>query len=68
MKQQDHLQLSKRLFSEMEAATYLGRTVWAVREMRYAGKLPFVKDGRRVLFDILDLDRWIEKTKTQFTY
>ncbi len=60
--------LEKRLYTEKEAAKYLGRSVWAIREMRYAGKLPFVKDGKRVLFDVLDLNVWIEKSKTQFTY
>ena len=60
--------IAKRLLNEKEAANYLGRSVWGIREMRYAGKLPFVKDGRRVLFDILDLDAWIERTKTQYRY
>jgi len=64
----DPLKLTKRLLSEKETAVYLGRSVWSIREMRYAGKLPFVKDGKRVLFDILDLDSWIDKSKTQFTY
>lgn len=62
------LQMTKRLLNEKEAAKYLSRSVWGIREMRYAGKLPFVKDGRTVRFDIHDLDAWIEKSKTQFTY
>ena len=62
----DPLKLTKRLLSEKEAATYLGRSLWAVREMRYAGKLSFIKDGKRVLFDVLDLNDWIEKSKIQF--
>jgi len=61
----DPLQLSKRLFSEKEAAQYLGRSLWAVREMRYRGKLPFIKDGKRILFDILDLNTWIADSKTR---
>lgn len=64
----DPLKLIKRLLSEKETAVYLGRSVWSIREMRYAGKLPFVKDGKRVLFDILDLNSWIDKSKTHFTY
>jgi excisionase family DNA binding protein len=58
---------SKRLYSIKEAGEYLGRTVWAVREMIWAGKLPIVKDGKRILLDIHDMDSWIEKNKTQFT-
>jgi excisionase family DNA binding protein len=60
--------LNKRLYSIKEASQYLGRTVWAVREMLWAGKLPYVKDGRRILLDIQDMDLWIEKNKTQFTF
>jgi len=61
----DTLQLPKRLYSEKETAKYLGRSVWAVREMRYAGKIRYIKDGKLVRFDILDLDAWIEKSKKQ---
>ncbi len=60
--------LNKRLYSLKEAALYLGRTVWAVREMLWAGKIPFVRDGRRILLDINDMDSWIEKSKTTFPY
>jgi excisionase family DNA binding protein len=60
--------LNKRLYSIKEASLYLGRSVWAVREMLWAGKLPYVKDGRRILLDIRDMESWIEKNKTQFTY
>jgi excisionase family DNA binding protein len=59
-------QLSKRLYNIKEAAVYLGRTEWAVRGMIFAGKLSCVKDGRRVLLDIRDMDAWIERSKTQF--
>jgi len=59
---------AKRLYGIPEAAIYLGRTPCAVREMLWAGKLPYVKDGRRVHVDIRDMDAWIEKRKTIFTY
>jgi excisionase family DNA binding protein len=58
----------KRLFSIPEAGYYLGRTVWAVREMIYAGKLPYIRDGRRMLLDRVDLDSWIENNRQRFTY
>lgn len=60
--------LSKRLYNVAEAAFYLGRSVWAVREMLWAGKIPFVKDGKRILVDIRDMDTWIERSKTQNTF
>jgi excisionase family DNA binding protein len=59
--------IPKRLFSVEEAAVYLGRTMWALREMLWAGKLPYVKDGRRVLVDIHDMDIWIDENKKQFS-
>lgn len=58
----------KRLYSIQDASIYLGRSVWAVREMLWAGKMPYIKDGRRVLLDIKDIDQWIENCKTTFTY
>jgi len=57
----------KRLYSIKEAALYLGRSEYAVREMIWAGKLPYIKDGKRILLDIYDMDEWIEKNKTRFT-
>ena len=60
--------INKRLYSIKEASVYLGRSVWAVREMLWAGKLPYVKDGRRILLDIRDMEHWIDQNKTQFTY
>ncbi len=58
----------KRLYSVEDAAEYLGHSVWGVREMLYAGKLPFIKDGRRILVDIKDMDDWIEKNKTTLAF
>ncbi|MGA3172943.1 MAG: helix-turn-helix domain-containing protein [Syntrophorhabdales bacterium] len=59
---------AKRLYSVPEAAFYLGRTVDALREIIWAGKLPYVKDGRRVLVDVKDMDEFIERNKMRFTY
>jgi excisionase family DNA binding protein len=60
--------ITKRLYSIQEASIYLGRTVWAIREMLWAGKLPYIKDGRRILLDINDMNQWIEKSKTKYTF
>ncbi len=60
--------LAKRLYSIKDAALYLGRTVGAVREMLWAGKMPYVKDGKRILLDIRDMDAWIEASKTRNTF
>ena len=53
----------KRLLTVQEAAEYLGRTVPAIRELQWAGRIPCVKSDRRVFFDIEDLDRFIETHK-----
>ncbi len=58
--------LKKRLYSIPEAATYLGRSVWSVRELIWAGRLPCVKIGRRVHLDVHDLDSFVEKNKVQY--
>jgi len=59
---------AKRLYNVKEAAFYLGRTVDALREMVWAGKVPFFRDGKRVLLDVRDLDEFIECNKQRFTY
>lgn len=60
--------LLKRLYNLSEAAVYLGRSVWAVREMLWVGKMPYVKDGKRILVDFEDMNRWIEQSKTRTTF
>jgi len=34
--------------------------------MIWAGKLPYIRDGRRILLDIHDMNLWVEKNKTRF--
>ena len=60
--------MQKRLYSIKEGAIYLGRSVWAVREMLWAGKMPYVKDGKRILIDIQDMDAWIDQSKVRALY
>lgn len=66
MKKKDTLK--KRLFTVKEAAEYLGRSEWSVRELIWGGSLPCIKAGRRVHLDINDLEIWIEQHKTTYTY
>jgi excisionase family DNA binding protein len=55
----------KRLYSLQEAAEYLGRSVWGVRELIWSRMIPVVKqDGcRKMYLDKNDLDVFIEKSK-----
>jgi len=52
-----------RLLSVKEAAAYLSVSPWTIRSLGWNGEIPEVKIGRRVLYDRLDLDRFIERSK-----
>lgn len=57
---------SKRLYNLKEASVYLGRSVWGVRELIWAGKIPVVKDGRKMFIDIIDLEKYVENNKMTY--
>jgi len=57
-----------RLLTISEAAVYLGRSVPAIRELIWRGELPIIRPDRRIHLDLFDLDKWIEKNKTRYTY
>lgn len=48
-----------RCLSKEEAARYLGIGVTLLAEL----DVPFIKLGRRCVFDVLDLDAWLEEYK-----
>jgi len=52
-----------RLLGVTAAATYLGATVWAIRKLHWERTIPSIKIGQRLLFDINDLDKFIERQK-----
>lgn len=49
----------RRLLTAKQAATYLGRSLGAVQHLTSSGELPTVRSGRRVHYDLRDLDQWI---------
>ena len=51
---------SPRLTDVAGAAVYTGRTEQAIRSMTKRRQIPFVKIGRRLMFDLRKLDRWID--------
>ena len=53
----------RRLLSVRDAAEYLGRTEWAMRDLVWRGRIPAVKIDRRVMIDLRDLDALIESSK-----
>ncbi len=60
--------IQKRLLTVKEAAVYLGRSVYGVRGLIWAGKLPYVRFDKRIHLDICDLEKFVEENKTSFTY
>ena len=53
-----------RLLDIKNAAAYLGTTVWCVRSMVWDKKIPHVRLVQRILFDRLDLDKFVDGLKT----
>jgi len=51
----------RRLITAKEASEYLSLSTDTVYRMASARKLPYLKVGDRVLFDVRTLDHWIEK-------
>ncbi len=58
----------KRLYTIPEAAFYLGRTVPALREIIWAGKIRIHRDGKRISLDVEDMDEYIDHGKQCYTY
>ena len=55
----------KRLISIDEAASYMGIKKNTLYSWVWRRKLPFVKCGRRTMFDIKDIDEWIDGRKVK---
>ncbi len=56
----------KRLYTLKEAAEYLGRSEWSMRELIWAGRIPVVRSegGRKIFIDIEDLNHLIDQNKS----
>jgi len=60
---------SKRLYTLKEAAIYLGRTQWGMRELIWSGQIPAIRNqgGKKIFIDLLDMDAFINKQKARYT-
>jgi excisionase family DNA binding protein len=58
----------KRLFTLKEAAQYLGRSEWGMRELIWSGKIPVVRTegSRKIFLDIQDLDDFVNYNKSTY--
>ena len=53
---------AKRLLTIEEAAAYIGHAPQTIRNRLFEKSLgiPFCRVGRRILFDMRDLDKWVD--------
>jgi hypothetical protein len=60
--------LGKRLYTLKEAAEYLGRSLWGMRDLIWKQVIPVVKQPmcRKIYLDINDLNAFIEKNKAVY--
>lgn len=59
----DH-EVKPRLMTVAQTSIYIQRTEKSVYMLRANQAFPCVHADKRVMFDIQDLDRWIEQNKT----
>lgn len=58
--------MPKRLYTLREAAQYLGRSEWGMRELIWAGRIPVVRPegSRKIFLDLMDLEEFICRNKS----
>jgi excisionase family DNA binding protein len=61
MKTQLSEKITRRLYSIREIAAYTGLSVHTLYTMTSQRRIPFVKTGRLVKFDLKAIDAWIER-------
>ncbi len=54
-----------RLLGVAAAAAYLGCTLWYTRSLVWNRAVPYLRLGKRILFDKSDLDSYIDQQKQQ---
>lgn len=69
MKQNTNIPLNRRLYTLKEAAAYLGRSEWAMRDLIWKRLIPVVKGsgGRKIFIDVQDLDDYVERNKVLYS-
>ena len=59
-------EMSKRLLTVDEAANYLGLKISRIRKAVASNEIPFLKVGRLVRFDSIQLESWLEEKAKEF--
>lgn len=57
--------MRKRLLNIKECAEYLGLSIQALYNRVAQRRINYIKEGKRILFDIEDLHKWIEEHKVK---
>ena len=56
--------ITPRLLNIKQASQYLSCSCWTLRQLEWSGSLPSIRNlGKRLLFDIRDLDKLVELKK-----
>jgi excisionase family DNA binding protein len=60
--------LCKRLYTLKEAADYLGRSVWGMRDLIWKQQIPVVMNngGRKIFIDVQDLEAYVSNHKSTY--
>ncbi len=58
--------LQQRLYTLPQAAHYLGRSLWSMRELVWKGSIPIIREGTRIYIDINDMNAWIDRNRTKY--
>ena len=57
--------MEKKIMDVKELAAYLKISVDGVYAMVHERKIPYFKVGRRVRFDLVEINAWLEQRKQQ---
>ena len=55
--------LPPRYLTVRDAARYLSASVWFIRALVYSQAVPYVRLGRKIVFDVHDLDAYVARQK-----
>ena len=58
--------MDKRYFNAKEISTYLGVSEVSVRKWAIRGKIPFVKLGKSLRFDMIKVDTWVKSQEPSY--
>lgn len=64
----EKVKYGKRFLNTHEAAEYINSAVQSLCNLRHLRRGPdYIKIGRKILYDIRDLDRYLESNKVKLT-